>query len=150
MVESNGICPEALLVRATRGNEEALAELMRTYRPDLALLACLQIERQLQAEIGQSDLVQQTTLLAHRGFHSFRRTTEPEFASWLRTTLAHIAADTARPLHATATRCARRAAGATSLVPRELTQLGKGKASTQTTANARLWRQEESHELAQA
>ena len=96
MVNSKGTYPEVLLVRATRGDEGAVAELLQTYRSYLTLLARLQVGRQLQAKIDQSDLVQETTLLAHRDFHSFRGTTEPEFAAWLRTILAHVAVGTVR------------------------------------------------------
>ena len=96
MVESKGTYPQVLLERATRGDQDAAAELLQTYRPYLTLLARLQIGRQLQAKIDQSDLVQETTLLAHRDFHTFRGSTEPEFAAWLRTILAHVVLGTVR------------------------------------------------------
>ena len=45
MVESKGTYPEVLLERATRGDQDAVAELLQTYRPYLTLLARLQIGR---------------------------------------------------------------------------------------------------------
>jgi RNA polymerase sigma-70 factor (ECF subfamily) len=87
---------ELLLQRARSGDKEALGELLRFYRPYLSLLARLKADRQLQAKLDDSDLVQETCLSAHRDFAKFRGRTEPELTAWLREIMAHIAANVAR------------------------------------------------------
>jgi RNA polymerase sigma-70 factor (ECF subfamily) len=59
------------------------------YREYLKLLARLQLNREAQARIDPSDLVQQTLLAAHRKRDQFRGSTEGEYKAWLRTILAN-------------------------------------------------------------
>ena len=88
--------PERLLGQARRGEDQALGELLEFYRPYLSLLARLKSDRQLQAKLDHSDLVQDTCLAAHRDFAQFLGTTEPEFTAWLREIMAHTAANLIR------------------------------------------------------
>jgi RNA polymerase sigma-70 factor, ECF subfamily len=88
--------PELLLVRARRGDGQALGDLLQYYRPYLTLLARLKTDRQLQAKFDDSDLVQDTCLWAHRDFNQFRGTSEQEFTAWLRQIMAHTAANLVR------------------------------------------------------
>jgi RNA polymerase sigma-70 factor (ECF subfamily) len=88
--------PLHLIKRARGGDESALGELLQLYRPYLMLLARLKADRQLQAKLDDSDLVQDTCLSAHRDFADFRGASEPEFTAWLREIMAHVAANWAR------------------------------------------------------
>ena len=88
--------PEELLRRAGEGDTVALGELLELYRNYLALLARLQIGRQLQGKADDSDLVQETFLKAHREFGEFRGGTEAEFVGWLRQILAFNLANLVR------------------------------------------------------
>jgi RNA polymerase sigma-70 factor (ECF subfamily) len=88
--------PEQLLNRARSGDDQALGELLQYYRPYLLLLARLKSDRRLAAKLDDSDLVQDTSLLAHRDFQQFRGTTEEEFTAWLREIMAHVAANIGR------------------------------------------------------
>ena len=64
--------PEQLLRLACGGDGDALALLLEGYRRYLKLLAQLQIDRRLQGKANASDLVQETSLQAHRVFGQFR------------------------------------------------------------------------------
>jgi RNA polymerase sigma-70 factor (ECF subfamily) len=80
--------PEQLLRQARGGDGDALGRLLELYRNYLAVLARVEIGRQLQGKIDDSDLVQETFLEAHRYFGHFRGTTEAELTAWLRQILA--------------------------------------------------------------
>jgi RNA polymerase sigma-70 factor (ECF subfamily) len=88
--------PRQLLQRAREGDYQALGELLEVYRPYLSLLARLKSDKCLQPKLGDSDLVQDTCLSAHRDFGQFRGATELEFTAWLREIMAHAAANLAR------------------------------------------------------
>jgi RNA polymerase sigma-70 factor, ECF subfamily len=88
--------PAWLIERARGGDDQALGQLLEAYRPYLRLLARLKTDRQLQAKLDDSDLVQDTCLSAHRDFAQFRGATEPQFTAWLREIMAHAAANLAR------------------------------------------------------
>ncbi len=88
--------PQQLLQKARGGDNLALGKLLALYRPYLSLLARLKADRQLQAKLDDSDLIQDTCLSAHRDFNQFRGTTEQEFTAWLREIMAHAAANLTR------------------------------------------------------
>ena len=88
--------PGDLLGRARAGDDAALGALLERYRPYLALLARLQIDRRLRGKADPADLVQETFLEAHRGFPRFRGETEAELAAWLRRVLAANLVDLVR------------------------------------------------------
>jgi RNA polymerase sigma-70 factor (ECF subfamily) len=64
--------PESMIARAKQGDAKALASLLELYRNYLAVLARIHIDRQLQAKIDPSDLVQETCLDVYRNFGRFR------------------------------------------------------------------------------
>ena len=66
---------------------------LERYREYLLLLARLQLDSRLQSKLDASDLVQQTLLQAYRKLDQFRGKHEAELIAWLRTILAHTAAN---------------------------------------------------------
>jgi RNA polymerase sigma-70 factor (ECF subfamily) len=88
--------PNRLIELARGGSGQALGQLLELYRNYLSLLARLEIGRQLQSKLDDSDVVQETFLKAHRDFVDFRGTTEGEFVQWLRQILACILANLIR------------------------------------------------------
>lgn len=88
--------PEQMIVRARTDSIEALGPLLELYRNYVKLLARIEIGRRLQGKLDPSDLVQETFLDAHRQFHGFRGTDEPQFVGWLRQILAGKVANLVR------------------------------------------------------
>jgi RNA polymerase sigma-70 factor (ECF subfamily) len=99
--------PSQLIARAKQGDPQAAADLLESYRNYLRLLARLHINRQLQAKMDPSDLVQETCLEASCHFTSFRGTSEPELLAWLRGIMAHRGAKFVRSYVATQRRSVR-------------------------------------------
>src|SRR5262249_18374790 len=66
------------------GSREALGQALETYRRYLLLVAERELDAELRAKGGASDLVQQTFLDAQRDFACFRGNSEAELRSWLR------------------------------------------------------------------
>lgn len=85
-----------LLKLACQGDREALANLLGRVRGQLKVLARMHLDRRLQKKLDESDLVQEVLLQANNGFASFRGTTEKEFSAWLRSIMAHAAANLIR------------------------------------------------------
>lgn len=80
---------DRLIRQARSGDQAALEQLLDHYRPYLSLLARLKMQRQIQAKVDDSDVVQETVAAALRDFAQFRGETEPQLAAWLRRILAH-------------------------------------------------------------
>lgn len=78
-----------LLEAARQGDRQSIGELLDHYRSYLTLLGSLHFQRRLQARVGQSDVVQEALLRAHRHFGQFRGQTEPELMAWLREILVN-------------------------------------------------------------
>lgn len=74
------------------------SENLEQCRPYLRLLAATGLNRQLQAKLDPSDIVQQTLLQAHRAKDSFRGTSKPEFFAWLKQILTRNLIKAARDL----------------------------------------------------
>ena len=88
--------PSELIRRARAGEVEVLDELISHYRPYLKLLARLHRKPELASKLDDSDMVQETSARAAQNFAEFRGTTEAEFAAWLRTSMARVAAQSLR------------------------------------------------------
>lgn len=88
--------PVSLILRARQGDAEGLNRLIEHYRPYLQVLARLHRDSRLTAKLDDSDMVQEVSALACANFTDFRGTTEREFTSWLRTTMARVIAQSLR------------------------------------------------------
>jgi RNA polymerase sigma-70 factor (ECF subfamily) len=78
------------LIRAARaGSPEALGQLLEACRAYLLLVANEDLDRDLRAKGGASDLVQQTFLEAQQGFGGFAGHNQRELLNWLRGILRH-------------------------------------------------------------
>jgi RNA polymerase sigma-70 factor (ECF subfamily) len=95
-VSATAVDHNRLLEHARGGSADAVGKLLDAYRAYLALLARLQINRQLRGKADASDLVQETFLAAHEHFPEFRGRTEEELLSWLRQIMASKLADLVR------------------------------------------------------
>src|SRR5262249_8551306 len=92
------------LAAARAGSREALGQALETYRRYLLLVAERELDPELRAKGGASDLVQQTFLDAQRDFACFRGNSEAELRSWLRRMLLDNLANFHRRYQQTAKR----------------------------------------------
>ena len=89
------------LTAARAGSAEALGQALEACRGYLLLIAQQELDKDLQAKGGASDLVQETFLKAHRHFGRFHGSTEDELLAWLRRMLLNNLADFRRLYRAT-------------------------------------------------
>ena len=92
MTNTTNTNPSDLIQRARDGDSSSLSGLIHGFRPYLKLLARVQRDERLKAKLDDSDLVQEVSALAVRDFPTFGGSTEAEFAAWLRTITARVAA----------------------------------------------------------
>jgi RNA polymerase sigma-70 factor (ECF subfamily) len=93
---------------AQSGCPHALGDLYEKCQRYLLLIANRELDVQLRAKLGPSDLVQDTMLKAQRGFDAFAGSSEGELRSWLRTILLNSVRDAARRYQAGSKRDIRR------------------------------------------
>ena len=89
---------QAALEQAKVGDTSALGDLLESFRPYIRTLVRGYRGEQIQAQVDDSDMIQDALVEAHRSFHSFEGQTMAEFAGWLRTITLRTAARTARNL----------------------------------------------------
>jgi RNA polymerase sigma-70 factor (ECF subfamily) len=75
---------EQLLHRASRGDQQALGELLSRYRDRLRLMVRLRLDRRLQGRIDSSDVIQEAYLEAAERFEDYARNPDMPFFLWLR------------------------------------------------------------------
>ena len=97
-------CVDELLQAAREGSDEALGELLQQCRPYLLLIANSELDSDLRAKAGASDLVQESFLEAQRDLDGFQGTSADELLAWLRQILLHNLADFKRQYRDTAAR----------------------------------------------
>ena len=88
------IAPQLATVRA--GSTEALGQVLQLARQYLLGVANGELQAQVQAKAGASDLVQETFLEAQRIFHRFQGQTARELVGWLRGILLNKLAEVHR------------------------------------------------------
>jgi RNA polymerase sigma-70 factor (ECF subfamily) len=93
---------------AQSGDPHALSDLYEKCQRYLLLIANRELDSQLRAKLGPSDLVQDTMLKAQRGFDASAGSSEGELRSWLRTILLNSVRDAARRYRAGSKRDVRR------------------------------------------
>ena len=84
---------DELLTQAQAGCQEALGELLDKYRNYLLVIANADLDPDLRAKGGASDLVQETFLEANRDFAAFQGRGENALQAWLRGILNNNLAD---------------------------------------------------------
>lgn len=92
------------LQAARRGSALALGQLLNGCRQYLLLVANEELESDLKAKGGASDLVQETFLEAHQAFGRFQGSSERELLAWLRQILLHNLANFRRRFRGTGQR----------------------------------------------
>jgi RNA polymerase sigma-70 factor (ECF subfamily) len=97
-----------LLAAARAGSREALGQALETCRNYLLLVAGQQLDADLHAKGGASDLVQETFLEAQRDFARFQGTSEGELLAWLRQILLNNVANFTRRYRSTGKRAVSR------------------------------------------
>jgi RNA polymerase sigma-70 factor (ECF subfamily) len=92
---------EKLLAEAQQGSPEALGKVLEKCRHYLLHIANAEMDSRLRPKAGDSDLVQETFLEAHRLFTRFQGTSSADLLGWLRAILKNKAATFARSYQAT-------------------------------------------------
>jgi RNA polymerase sigma-70 factor, ECF subfamily len=92
------------LPAARSGSRDALGQALQACRDYLLLVAEQELDSDLRAKGGASDLVQQTFLEAQHDFGRFEGNSEAELLAWLRQLLLHNLADFTRRYRATGKR----------------------------------------------
>lgn len=138
---------QELLRQARAGSGAAVGELLEVFRPYLLAIANQELDAELQAKGGASDLVQETFLEAHRGIGAFQGNSEPELRVWLRQILLHNLANFSRQYHAVAKR---RVAREQSLDRSSHCNLRESLAADVVSPGERLIQQEQLHRLEDA
>src|SRR5690349_19237943 len=89
------------LAEARGGVLDSLGQALEACRGYLLSIAQQELDPELRAKGGASDLVQETFLKAHRHFAQFHGTAEEELLAWLRRLLLNNLADFRRLYHET-------------------------------------------------
>jgi len=89
---------------ARAGSSRALGQLFELCSAYLLLVANRELDRDLRAKVGPSDLVQETLLEAERDFEQFHGHSERELLAWLHRLLLNNMADAVRFFRHTAKR----------------------------------------------
>ncbi len=84
------------ICQAQLGCSHALGHLYKQCHRYLLLIANRELDEQLRAKIGPSDIVQETMLKAQRSFEGFAGSTDGELRAWLRAILLNTVRDMAR------------------------------------------------------
>jgi RNA polymerase sigma-70 factor (ECF subfamily) len=84
------------LLEARAGSDEALGQALEAYRGYLLIIAERELDADLRAKGGASDLVQETFADAHGDFAHFHGSSAGEWQAWLRALLLNRVANFAR------------------------------------------------------
>jgi RNA polymerase sigma-70 factor (ECF subfamily) len=142
--------PEMLIVLAKAGDGEALGRLLERHRGYLILLARMQIGRLLRGKLDAEDLLQETSLEAHRAIARFRGTSEVAFRAWLRQILAAVLSNQVRRYRGTKGRDARLERRLVEDLDRSSRALDRGLVAVQSSPSQQIARRERALLLAEA
>jgi RNA polymerase sigma-70 factor (ECF subfamily) len=142
--------PEMLLVLAKAGDGDALGRLIERHRGYLILLARMQIGRLLRGKLDAEDLLQETSLEAHRAVARFRGTSEVAFRAWLRQILAAVLSNQIRRYRGTKGRDARLERRLVEDLDRSSRALDRGLIAEQSSPSQQVARRERALLLAEA
>ena len=78
-----------LIAKGRAGDSAAIGKLLTKYRNYLLLIANQDLDENLRAKLGASDVVQESMMLAQQNFQNFRGETEREFIAWLKAILVN-------------------------------------------------------------
>jgi RNA polymerase sigma-70 factor (ECF subfamily) len=134
------------LSAARDGSREALGSVFEACRCYLLGVARHELNNDLQAKGGASDLVQDTFLDAHRAFEQFQGNSEVELRAWLRRLLHHRAAKFGRRYRTTQKRRLARECGSSALV----LAADRGRPATLSSPSTQLVAREQAQRLRQA
>jgi RNA polymerase sigma-70 factor (ECF subfamily) len=97
MSNHGAVCHIADDLRAARvGDLDALGRLFEGFRVYLLIIANHELDDDLRAKCGASDVVQDTLCEAHSGFNHFRGETDEDLRAWLRRALLNNLRDVTR------------------------------------------------------
>jgi RNA polymerase sigma-70 factor (ECF subfamily) len=96
--------PGSWIKAARLGDVEALGQALERFRQYLLLVANQELDRDLRAKVGASDIVQEAFLGAHRDIATFRGRSERDWRLWLRGILLHVLANHRRDYRSLAKR----------------------------------------------
>jgi RNA polymerase sigma-70 factor (ECF subfamily) len=134
-----------LLADARAGSADALGRLLEIYRGYLLRIAGQELDPDLRAKGGASDLVQETFLEAHRDFAQFHGGLDEELRAWLRQLLRHNLANFVRGFREAGKRAVEREV---SLTAGDSAADRAGQlAADQSTPSAHVVREEEAQAL---
>jgi RNA polymerase sigma-70 factor (ECF subfamily) len=150
VIAMTGSDPDLLLVLAKAGDGDALGRLIERHRDYLILLARVQIGRLLRGKLDPEDVLQETSLEAHRGIGRFRGSSERAFRSWLRQILAAILSNQVRRYHGTKGRDPRLERSLIDDLDRSSRALDRGLIAPQSTPSQSASRRERALLLAEA
>jgi RNA polymerase sigma-70 factor (ECF subfamily) len=142
--------PELLLALAKAGDGDALGRLIERHRDYLMLLARVQIGRLLRGKLDPEDVLQETSLEAHRGIGRFRGSSERAFRAWLRQILAAILSNQVRRYRGTKQRDPRLERSLIDDLDRSSRALDRGLVAPQSTPSQSASRRERALLLAEA
>lgn len=91
---------DQLLAAALAGDEVSRSQIIDSCRAYLLAIAQSNLDDQLRAKLGSSDIVQETCMKANAAFNQFRGRTYPELLAWMRQTLVNDLVDVRRKYRA--------------------------------------------------
>src|ERR1700693_3569753 len=136
------------LAAARAGSADALGQALDACRDYLLLIAQQELDPNLRAKGGASDIVQETFLEAQRAFENFQGTSDEELRAWLRHILFNNLGDFTRRYRDTDMRAVAREVGLAG--EGSSAEMGANLAAELSTPSAHALEQEEAELLVQA
>jgi RNA polymerase sigma-70 factor, ECF subfamily len=136
------------LAAARAGSADALGQALEACRFYLLLIAQRELDPNLRAKGGASDIVQETFLEAQRAFGKFQGTSDEELRAWLRRILLNNLGDFTRRYRGTDMRAVDREVGLAG--EGSSAEAGANLSADASTPSAHALEQEESDLLVQA